>query len=158
MKLLDSTSSQQKFSRKALVLLTYIYSSILRPKHFPLTWKFGQIIKVLKPGKPPNDVRSYRPITLLPLMAKVFERLPLQRMETDINLDTIIPKHQFGFRRSLSTIQQAHRIINEIIKSQEHRKICAPAFLDVAQAFDRVWPLVSFTNSKRLSQQTINLF
>jgi hypothetical protein len=65
----------KKVPRKALVLLTYIYNSTLRTKHFPLTWKFGQIIKVLKPGKPPNDVRSYRPITLLPLMAEVFERL-----------------------------------------------------------------------------------
>jgi retron-type reverse transcriptase len=54
---------------------------------------------------------------------------------------TIIPKHQFGFRKSYSTIQQAHRIINEIIRSQELKKICTVAFLDVAQAFDRVWHL-----------------
>jgi hypothetical protein len=62
-------------------------------------------------------------------------------MVIDTNLNPIIPKHQFGLRKSFSTIQQAHRIVNEIIKSQELKKICTAAFLDVAQAFDRVWHL-----------------
>jgi hypothetical protein len=129
----------QKVPRKALVLLTYIYNAMLRLKYFPLTWKFGYIINVPKPGKPPNDVRSYRPITLLPLMSKVFERLLLHRMEQETNLDALIPTHQFGFRKSLSTIQQAHRLINEIIKSYELKKLSTAAFMDVAQAFDKVW-------------------
>jgi hypothetical protein len=129
----------QKAPRKALVFLTYIYNAILRLKYFPLTWKFGHIISILKPGKPPNDVRSYRPITLLPLMSKIFERLLLRRMEQETHLDTLIPTHQFGFRKGLSTVQQAHRIINEITRSYELKKHCAAAFMDIAQAFDRVW-------------------
>jgi len=58
-------------------------------------------------------------------------------MDDDIN--TKIPTHQFGFRENHSTTQQCHRIVNEILKSLEEKKLCTAAFLDIQQAFDRVW-------------------
>ena len=44
----------------------------------------------------------------------------------------MIPSHQFGFRNKHSTINQVHRITNII-------EVCSTIFLDVAQAFDKVW-------------------
>ena len=64
----------QELSRKAIVLLTTLYNSMLRLSYYPLIWKFAQIIMVPKPGKPAHDVTSYRPISLLPIPSKVFER------------------------------------------------------------------------------------
>jgi hypothetical protein len=92
-----------------------------------------------KPGKPPNTVTSYRPISLLPLLSKIFERILLKRIQVDANINEKIPPHQFGFREYHSTTQQCHRIINEILKSLEEKKLCTAAFLDIQQAFDRVW-------------------
>ncbi|KMQ86018.1 rna-directed dna polymerase from mobile element jockey-like protein, partial [Lasius niger] len=51
----------------------------------------------------------------------------------------LVPSHQFGFRDKHSTIDQVHRITDVIEKALEDNKICATIFLDVAQAFDRVW-------------------
>jgi hypothetical protein len=50
-----------------------------------------------------------------------------------------IPDHQFGFRGSHSTIQQCHRIVDEISYAFERKYYCSAVFLDIAQAFDRVW-------------------
>jgi hypothetical protein len=47
--------------------------------------------------------------------------------------------HQFGFRAKHSTIQQCHRIVNKIKESIEGKKVCTSVFLDVQQAFDKVW-------------------
>jgi hypothetical protein len=60
-------------------------------------WKVTQIILILKPGKPPNELTSYQPISFLPTI--VFEKL-LPMVENN----GLIPNHQFGFRQRHSTI------------------------------------------------------
>jgi hypothetical protein len=123
----------------AVALLTTLFNSILRLSYYPLLWKFAQIIMVPKPVKPSHEVASYRPISLLPIPSKVFEKLLLKRLQTDVDFSHLIPGYQFGFRPGYSPVQQAHRIVNEIVKSLEDRTLCTEVFLDVAQAFDKVW-------------------
>ena len=83
---------------------------------------------VPKTGKPAHDVTSYRPISLLPIPSKVFERLLLKRLQSDVGLSLLIPDYQFGFRPGHSPIQQAHRVDNEIVKSLEERTLCKLSF------------------------------
>jgi hypothetical protein len=92
--------------RKAFLLITYIYNRILRLCHFPIQGKVAQIVMILKPGKPSTEVTSCRPISLLPIMAKVCERLLLNRIEEEVPLNKLIPPYQFGFRENHSTAQQ----------------------------------------------------
>jgi hypothetical protein len=94
---------------------------------------------ISQPGKPPTEVTSYRPINLLPITAKVFERLHLSRIEEAIPPNKLIPPYQFSFRENHSTAEQCHRIINKTRDSLEAKKICDSVFLDVQQAFDMVW-------------------
>jgi hypothetical protein len=61
----------------------------------------------------------------------------LKRIRNDIDLSTVIPDYQF--REGHSTIQQTHRIVNKIATSLEEETLCTVDFLDVAQAFDKVW-------------------
>jgi len=82
----------------AVVLLTSLFNSMLRLSYYPFLWKFAQIIMVPKPGKPTHDVASYRPNNLLPISSKVFEKLLLQRLRSDVDLSQLIPGYQFGFR------------------------------------------------------------
>jgi hypothetical protein len=69
-------------------------------------------------------VTSYRPISLLPITAEVFERLLLIRTEEAVPLSKLIPPYQFGFRENHSTAQQCQRIINKIRESLETKKKC----------------------------------
>jgi hypothetical protein len=96
--------------RKTVVLYNSLYNSMLRLGYYPIQWKLAQIIMVAKPGKPPTETNSYRPISLLPIMSKIFERPLLKRFEEAMPLNKLIPNHQFGFRRKCSTIQQCHRL------------------------------------------------
>lgn len=132
----------QKLPRKAVVLLTVIYNSILRLRYFPIQWKLAQVTMIPKPGKPATQANSYRPISLLPIMSKVLERLLLHKIEQVVPINEIIPQHQFGFRREHSTIQQCHRIVIIIKTTLEEKKFRAGVFLDIQQAFDRVWQQV----------------
>lgn len=129
----------KELPRKGIVLTTTIFNAILRLSYWPKQLKFAQIIVLLKPGKPPNEVTSYRPISLLPVLSKILEKILLTRIHEDHNAEEWIPKHQFGFRHQHSTIQQCHRITDQINKALEEKKYCSALFLDISQAFDKVW-------------------
>ena len=111
----------------------------IKLKYIPSTWKVAEIIMIPKPGKPPIDVKSYRPISLLPIISKIFESIIQKRIQVYIDRFKVIPNHQFGFRKSHATIDQIHRITDFIEKAFERKEICSSVFLDVAQAFDKVW-------------------
>ena len=100
----------QQLPRQTIVKLTHLYNAALRLKYVPIQWKMAEMIMVLKPGKPPNEVSSYRPISLLPIMSKLFEKLVLKRLTPILDVKHIIPLHQFGFRQQHSTINQVRRI------------------------------------------------
>jgi hypothetical protein len=117
--------------RKAIVLLTIIYNSMLRLCYFSVQWKYVQIITKAKLGKLPTETNSYRPIIFLPTLSKVFERLILKGLEETVPITDIIPMHQFGFRANHSTIQQCHRNVNKIKESMEGKKVCTSVLLDI---------------------------
>jgi hypothetical protein len=75
------------------------------------------------PRKPANEVTSYRPISLLPIPSKIFEKLLLNIIRNDTEIQDITPDYQFGFREHHSTIQQTHRIVNIITASLEKKTI-----------------------------------
>lgn len=111
----------------------------MRLSHYPTQWKCAVIIMIPKPNKPENNVSSYRPISLLPLFSKIFERIVSNRLMPILERQNIIPDYQFGFRHKHGTPEQCHRIINVITDAFERKLYCSAVFLDVKQAFDRVW-------------------
>jgi hypothetical protein len=72
-------------------------------------------------------------------MSKLFEKLILKRLKPIIAEKHLVPTHQFGFRKNHTTIDQVHRITDIIEKTLENKGVCSAVFLDIAQAFDRVW-------------------
>ncbi|KAH8233848.1 hypothetical protein KR026_003205, partial [Drosophila bipectinata] len=78
----------------------------------------------------------------------------LRRLQTVLDDACLIPDHQFGFRRSHSTPEQCHRIVAKILDSLERKHYCCAVFLDVKQAFDRVWhPGLKAKLKRNLPQQ-----
>ena len=57
---------------------------------------------IAKPGKTPNDVTSYRPVSLLPLPSKILEKILLRRILPLLEENGVIPKNQFGFRANMA--------------------------------------------------------
>jgi hypothetical protein len=98
--------------------LTQLFNVVLLKGYFAAQWKVAQIILILKPWKPPNELTSYRPMSLLPIVSKVFEKL-LAMVENN----GLIPSHQFCFRQKHSTIEQKHRIVQRINEALENKQI-----------------------------------
>lgn len=129
----------KRLPKKAIILLTSIFNSILRLSYIPSIWKHSIIILIHKTGKPPDVLSSYRPISLLPTLSKILEKIILKRIYPILNEKKIIPNAQFGFRNKHSSLHQLHRIVDNIASSLEQKRFCSGVFLDIAQAFDRVW-------------------
>ncbi|CAH2231394.1 jg27705 [Pararge aegeria aegeria] len=124
---------------KTIVFLTMLFNAIMRVQYYPIIWKISHICMIPKPGKVPTEPSSYRPISLLPIISKVFEKILLNRMKPILIESHIMPDHQFGFREQHSTVEQGHRVAHKIRETLERKEYCSAVFLDIQQAFDRVW-------------------
>ena len=125
--------------RKAMVTLTNIVNAILRLHYFPLSWKRATVIALPKPGKNPTAPSSYRPVSLLPTLAKLTERVISKRLQTHLDNLNIIPTKQFGFKNRHSTVHQLARVTNDIKTHMTNRTSTALLLLDSQKAFDSVW-------------------
>jgi hypothetical protein len=68
----------KELPRKSLVKLTNLTNASFRLKYVPQLSKVAELIMIPKPGKPPHETTSYRPVSLLPIMSKLFEKLLLK--------------------------------------------------------------------------------
>ena len=71
-------------------------------QHYPAVWKHARVISMLKPGKDPVLPSSYRPISLLEIVGKFFEKILLFRITAEINSQSLLRDEQFGFQSGLS--------------------------------------------------------
>ena len=99
--------------------------------------------------KNPHDITSYQPISLLPLLSNILEKILLQHLTAIIDESKRIPSRQFAFRKKQGTIEQAQRLVNKIHNDLENKRYCAAAFIAVSQAFDKIWHAGLFYKLKR---------
>lgn len=93
----------------------------------------------MKQDKNALEPSSYRTIILLSSLSKLFERILLKRINSHIELNHLLPNHQFGFRQKHSTIHQLYRVTKHIKKTFHHKKSIGMILLDIEKAFDTVW-------------------
>jgi hypothetical protein len=107
----------------------------------PSEWKAAIILPIPKPGKPPGEPSSFRPISLLSCFGKLAEKLICNRLNFIIESQRAFSPTQGGFRRRLCTLDQIARVENIIRNSLYSRKYCIAIFFDLSQAYDGVWHL-----------------
>ena len=124
---------------KGFEYIKFIINSCLKFNHFPKVWKHAKVIPIPKPGKPANELSSYRPISLLSSISKILERVLLNRINDHLEDNNIIPNQQCGFRTGRSTSHQLIKVIKTAKENIKKKKSTGMIFLDVEKAFDRVW-------------------
>ena len=97
------------------------------------------MISILKPGKNTAQSSSYRPISLLDTIGKLFEKILLTRILHQVGEDGLLSDEQFGFRPEVSTSLQLARLVERITRNFGERSLTGAVFLDLAKAFDTVW-------------------
>jgi len=119
--------------------LLAIYNHSFEHHKCPEQWREAMVVPVLKQGKPSNDSASYRPISLLPCLAKTMEKLVVSRLEYVLETGKKFRSSQGGFRKKLSTLDQISLLETEIKTSLCTKQICITVFFDLTQAYDKVW-------------------
>ena len=104
---------------------------------FPNEWKCAKVVPIHKQGKR-NCVDNYRPISIIPAVAKVFERLIYDQVFQYITEKKILINCQSGFRGLHSTVTSLLETTNEWAYNIDHGNVNAVMFLDLKKAFDTV--------------------
>ena len=118
-------------------ILTIIFNKSIQEGCFPTAMKIAKILPLHK-GDSALLVGNYRPISLLPIFSKIFERLIYNRLIEFITANNILTELQFGFQSNKSTEQAVASIVSALNEDKLFGKSSYCIFLDFAKAFDTV--------------------
>ena len=117
--------------------LRIIFEQILSVGIYPDAWKVANVTPIFKKGDK-QLVKNYRPISLLPICGKLFEKIVCNQMYDYFTRNNLITKKQSGFCSGDSTTNQLINLVNQIHSSLDNRLEVRAVFLDIAKAFDKV--------------------
>ena len=117
--------------------LSIIFNDCLNNGKFPHEWKKANVVPVYEKGSK-QRLKSYRPISLLPICNKIFERLIYNEMYTFFTENNLISPNQSRFRPGDSCVNQLLAISYEIYESFDEGFEVRGVFLDISKAFDKV--------------------
>ena len=106
----NKASGRDKISSKIIKIaapvisdsLTYIFNQAISLCTFPHEWKIARVIPLFKNGKR-NLPGNYRPISVLPAISKIMERILYTQLYEYLSANNILSEHQFGFKKFHST-------------------------------------------------------
>ena len=109
----------------------------IRQGVFPDSYKMAEVIALFKGGDK-EDVNCYRPISLLPALGKLLEKLVSNRVMNYLEKFDLLSPHQFGFRKSFGTEYAILDIYEKLLNNLDKGLNTCSIFLDLAKAFDSV--------------------
>ena len=118
--------------------LARLFTFSLQIGCIPTAWKLATLHMLLKPDQPPSLTTSYRPISLMSSIMKLFERVIEQRLQSYLEDIGFINKYQSGFRQSKSTDDHLFRLSQSVMESFNRGEHVVAAFLDIEKPFDNV--------------------
>ena len=119
--------------------LTYLYNLSVSTDTFPEDWKAATVTPIFKNKGSQLDPTNYRPVSLLPSVGKLLDKIQCCAFTKFLMNHNIPPEHQFGFLPGRSTTHQLIYIINNWYQALDRGEKCAAVFLDFQKAFHRVW-------------------
>ena len=135
----DGISSRiLKDSRAIFVpLITHICNAAINTGVFPDAMKIALVHPIYKSGDR-DVVGNYRPISVLPAISKILEKVLNIRLIKFLESKNLISANQFGFRKGLSTVDAVASFVNDVVEGLDKSEKCLAVFLDLSKAFDTV--------------------
>ena len=134
-------------------LLMKLFNDSLEIGRFPKSWKTAKVIFIKKPDKTDKeDPKSYRPISLLPVISKIMEKVINARLLWHSYQKSIIHTKQFGFQAGTGAEHAALNLTNDIFTAFKKRKETVAVFLDARSAFPLSLIHISSPRDKRQSR------
>ena len=105
---------------------------------FPTSWKMVTIIFFRKQNKDPLQPRSYRPISLLPIMGKLLEKIIRNRVMTYLESNNYLDNDQHGFREGRGVVTALSSLLLKLESLQNYFKYVSVISLDIMGVFDTI--------------------
>ena len=136
---IDNISSEflKKIKQNIKEPLCRLINAWLESGTVPTILKIAKVIPIFK-NKSPEQYTNYRPISLLPSMSKILEKIVHKRLYNFLDMQNLLYNNQYGFRPKHSTIQAITQLSAEILESLDRKKYTTSVFLDLSKAFDTI--------------------
>ena len=115
--------------------LCHLFNLSLKTGFIPQQFKIARVIPLFKSGKK-DDFGNYRPISIIPAFAKLFELIVNDQIRNFFNCFNLFSNAQFGFRKGSNPTFAVAKFMDAIFKKQQD--ISLGVFIDVKKAFDTV--------------------
>ena len=120
-------------------VLTKLFNLCLSNSVFPSCWKIASVVPVFKGSGERSAPSNYRPISLLPIIGKIFECFLNQQLLGYLEDNDLLSDCQYGFRHSRSTGDLLSLITEHFNRALDRRGEARAVALDISKAFDKVW-------------------
>ena len=104
---------------------------------FPNSLKIAKILPIYKNGEK-TSIQNYRPISLLPVLSKIFEECMRNRLSLYMEKTNILCNEQFGFRQDSNTFHALLMLTDFHYKHIDTKRQTVTIFIDLKKAFDTV--------------------
>ena len=121
---------------KIMDLILHIFNKSISTGTFPNQWKTAIIIPIPKKQNP-QLLSDYRPISILPLFSKIFEKIIVSKIISPVT-ENILPKFQSGFRKQHSTTSALMEIVDNMCQNLDNANGTILIMLDYSKAFDSI--------------------
>ncbi|KAH7985114.1 hypothetical protein HPB49_026591 [Dermacentor silvarum] len=113
-----------------------VFNGLLRSGCLPESWRCALVVPVLKRGKPPRSLASYRPVSLTSVPVKTTEAMALSRLQWIADVYAIFLPEQCGFRAHRSTADYLAAVVGTLEQASRDGRAAYLLLLDVQSAFD----------------------
>ena len=127
----------KKINNSVSPIISYLINKSIRNGIYPDCLKTAKVIPLFKAGDP-FDPGNYRPISLLSIINKIFEKALYNRLLNFLETNNIINHNQFGFRKGHSTELAIAKFYEDILINFNNNRASLALFLDLSKAFDSV--------------------
>ena len=101
--------------------LTHLTNKVIESSVWPAQWKYARVVPILKPGKKPSEVSSYRPVSLLPAVSKLVEKVLQAQLSAYVEENKILPPEQHGFRSGRSVNTALATVTSQLAAAKENK-------------------------------------
>ena len=117
--------------------LAKIFNKSIQTGYVPKCWKLKRVSPLHK-GDSKTDCNNFRPISILPIPMKIFEKIIHDQVSEFIKVSKILSDRQSGFRKLFSTSTAAVDVSDYILEQLDNKKYVGAVLIDLKKAFDTV--------------------